>query len=140
MIIGIGTDIVNKERIKDALQAFGKRFAERILSEAELKRLSEYSGNESDPSYPNYLGYLAKRFAAKEAVAKALGIGIGEVSFKDIEIVNEDSGKPVVKLYNNALKKLNEISSTPASINISISDEKEFAIAWVIISSFSSGF
>lgn len=134
MIIGIGTDIVSKERIKDALQAFGKRFAERILSEAELKRLSEYSGNESDPSYPNYLGYLAKRFAAKEAVAKALGIGIGEISFKDIEITNEASGKPLVTLYGKALDRFKEISSTSASINISISDEKEFAIAWVIIS------
>ncbi len=135
MIIGIGTDIVSKERIKDALQAFGKRFAERILSEAELKRLSEYSNNENDSSYPNYLGYLAKRFAAKEAVSKALGVGIGEVSFKDIEITNEPSGKPIVTLYGKALGRFKEISKTPASINISISDEKEFAIAWVIISS-----
>lgn len=118
MIYGVGTDIVDSSRI-DALRAeFGEKFAARVLTEGELeiyKAKNEFQQKE----------YLLRRFAAKEAVAKAFGVGIGgELSFHDIEVMNDDKGKPVAKVG-----KFEDFR-----ISISISDEKSgYAIAFAVV-------
>ncbi len=118
MIIGIGTDIISLERIEYALEAFGSKFLQRILTVRERNYFIEIHNKE------NKIAYLAKRFAAKEAISKALGVGIGEnLSFQDIEISNNDLGKPIVTLVN--IEKV--------TVHLSLSDEKEgFAIAFAL--------
>lgn len=118
MIIGIGTDIISLDRIEYALEAFGSKFLQRILTEKERNYLIEIHTKE------NKVAYLAKRFAAKEAVSKALGTGIGEdLSFQDIEISNNLEGKPLV-----SVKKFPDIN-----IHLSLSDEKEgLAVAFAV--------
>lgn len=114
MILGIGTDICDINRIKP-----GQGFADKILCEDELKVFTIKKNKQA---------YLAKRFAAKEAVAKAFGCGIGaKLSFKDICILNNDLGAPYVKLLNTT--KLPKFSK----IHISLSDEKNYAIAYAIV-------
>lgn len=114
MIKGIGLDIVEIERIQK-ISSSQLKFAERILTEYEQAIYSNLSGGRQ-------LEYLAGRFAAKEAFSKALGTGIGkEVSFHDIEIKNDNRGKPII--------------SKPFSqgIHLSITHTKEYAAAQVII-------
>lgn len=116
MIIGIGTDICNRSRIKASEQ-----FAEKILSEKELKIYNIKS---------NQHGYLANRFAAKEAISKAFGVGIGStLSFKDISVLNDEMGAPFVVISDTACAKLPKFSK----ILISISDEQEYAVAFVVV-------
>jgi holo-[acyl-carrier protein] synthase len=116
MIIGIGTDICERNRIKATFE-----FAKRILSEKELRIYNIKS---------NQHGYLSNRFAAKEAISKAFGVGIGAtLSFKDISVLNNDMGAPYVEISETALKKLPEFSN----IYISISDEQEYAVAFVVV-------
>ncbi|MBN9287091.1 MAG: hypothetical protein BGO43_11950 [Gammaproteobacteria bacterium 39-13] len=121
-IIGIGTDIVDKNRISRLLKRFGQRFIERILSEEERKVISLIS----DPT-----AYLAKRFAAKEAVAKALGTGIGAVTFNEISILNATGGKPYVKFEGKSKQFASSLNIQ--EIMISLSDEKECALAFAVI-------
>ncbi len=118
MIIGIGTDIISLERIEYALEAFGGKFLQRILTEKERHYIIEINNKE------NKVAFLAKRFAAKEAVSKALGTGIGEdLSFQDIEVSNNSEGKPLV-----SVKRFPDIN-----IHLSLSDEKEgLAIAFAV--------
>jgi holo-[acyl-carrier protein] synthase len=124
MIHGIGVDIVLKRRVKNILQLFPNKFPDRILTNKELHIFFTLADNKK-------VSYLAKKFASKEAVAKALGTGIGlTISFKDIAILNHTNGKPYVTLENN---KKNLIGNN--KIDISISDEIDNAIAFVIISS-----
>ncbi len=118
MITGIGTDIITLERIEYALQAFGSKFVNRILTEKERNYYIEMNNPD------NKVAFLAKRFAAKEAVSKALGTGIGEeLSFHDIEISNNDQGKPLVS-----------VAKFPGlTIHLSLSDEKEgLAVAFAV--------
>jgi holo-[acyl-carrier protein] synthase len=116
MILGIGTDICNISRIKP-----NTGFANKILSITELEILNTKTNKQA---------YLAKRFAAKEAVAKAFGCGIGKkLAFKDICILNDETGKPFVQISQNAVEKLTEFSN----IHISISDEENYAIAYVVV-------
>lgn len=120
-ILGIGTDIVDKSRIAKLYQRFPKRLIERILSKEEQEAMP-LGG----------IDYLAKRFAGKEAVAKALGTGMGrQVAFKEISISNLPSGKPQVTLLGKA-KKMAEVLNIKA-IHISLSDEKNYALAFVMI-------
>jgi holo-[acyl-carrier protein] synthase len=123
MIVGIGTDIVKISRINEAYNRHGDRFAEKILRPSELNvfREKKYS-----------IGYLAKRFAAKEAASKALGTGIGLVSWQNFEIQNDDSGVPVLLLLDAAKKQMEAIGANQAFI--SLSDEIDHAIAFVVIS------
>lgn len=118
MIYGIGTDIISLERIEYALEAFGDKFITRILTDKEKSNYVEISTRE------NKIAYLAKRFAAKEAISKSLGTGIGKsLSFHDIEITNAESGKPLVSV----------VKFTHLKVHLSLSDEKEgFAIAFAI--------
>ncbi|GIU27852.1 holo-[acyl-carrier-protein] synthase [Shewanella hafniensis] len=124
-IVGLGTDIVEIERIQAHVARAGDKLAKRVLTEAEL---AIYTGH-SQPSR-----YLAKRFAAKEAAAKALGTGIGRgVSFQHIHIGNNADGAPTIHFTEGALARLQQLKA--AIGHISIADEKSYAIATVIIES-----
>ena len=122
-IIGIGTDIVQLERIETAVDKHGRRFAERILHTSELTIYEAHS---------QPVSYLAKRFAAKEAVSKALGTGIGKhVRLTEIETANDDQGKPVLKYYGITQDFI--VEKNVQESYISLSDERDYALAYVIL-------
>ena len=127
MIVGIGSDIVNINRIERTISKFGNKFINRCFSKIEILK-SENRLNKA-ASY-------AKRFAAKEALSKALGTGIRRgIDFKNIEISNNKLGKPSIKLKGsteNFLKK--KIKTKNYSIYLSLSDDLPWAQATVIIS------
>ena len=126
MILGIGTDIIDIRRIRKVINKYGNRFKRKCFHESEIKK--------SDSRY-NLVESYAKRYAAKEACAKALGTGLARgVFWKDIEVRNNKFGKPYIVLHNNAKKILKKLSKNNNQIEVSLSDEKEFAIANVIIS------
>tara|TARA_B100000029_G_C17531290_1_gene943329 strand:- start:231 stop:623 length:393 start_codon:yes stop_codon:yes gene_type:complete len=126
-IYGIGTDIINIKRIKSSLKKGGDNFKRKIFSKDEIT----YCERKKNPS-----AFYAKRFAAKEAFAKALGTGIRKgVSLKDIEVFNDSKGKPSIKLKgstSNLLKK--KIKKNNYFIYLSLSDDEPWAQATVIIS------
>ena len=120
-IFGIGVDIVDLDRIKKIYSRYGDKFAYKILNNKEIK---SFNLSKNKPSF------LAKRFAAKEAIGKALGIGIlNGFLLKNILIVNDDLGKPIAKLNK---KKEFELYYNKV-IHISISDERKFAVANALI-------
>ncbi len=120
---GIGTDLVDIARVAALYEAHGERFVKRILSEDEIVLFNQQHQS---------ISFLAKRFAGKEAVAKALGTGIGaNVSFTEISITNETTGKPVVALLGKANALYAELNIN--EIMISLSDEKHYALAFAII-------
>jgi holo-[acyl-carrier protein] synthase len=128
MIIGIGNDLININRIDRTLSRFGERFIKRVFTYAEIKK-SEGRMNRAE-SY-------AKRFAAKEACSKALGTGFRKgVFWKDMGVVNLVGGKPTMRLSGGAAKRLDEITppGMDAKIDVSLTDEPPFAEAVVIIS------
>ena len=126
MIYGNGIDIIDINRIRRVIKKYGNRFKKRCFSLSEIER-SEKRLN-SIESY-------AKRYAAKEACAKALGTGLAKgVFWKNIEVKNNQYGKPFIKLHGKAkkiLKNMNKTSNT--QIEVSLSDEKKYAIANVTI-------
>jgi holo-[acyl-carrier protein] synthase len=123
MIFGVGTDVVEIERIAKALERFGEKFAQRVLCESELERFSKHR-------LP--ANYLAKRFAAKEAFTKALGTGIrSPANWHGVWVRNLESGKPVLE-FSDALKKFMSEKGVTAA-HISLSDEKGVAFATVIL-------
>ena len=126
MIISNGIDIVDIRRIKNTIDKYNYRFKKKCFHEGEISK--------SDSRLKSIESY-AKRYAAKEACAKALGTGLARgVFWKDIEIQNDKYGKPKIKLHNKALKILDTLSKeNEYSIEISLSDEKNYAIANVII-------
>ncbi len=125
-IVGIGVDIIENKRIKNSLKNL--KFKKRIFSTKELSQSSLSK---------NKVGFFSKRFAAKEAFAKALGTGFrGNLNFKDIEIVNDKKGKP----YYLKSKKISKIIHKNFNIKkyncfLSISDEKDYSTAFTIIQS-----
>ena len=126
-IFGIGTDIVNIKRMEKSLKRYGNKFKNNIFSKKEIV----YCERKKNSS-----AFYAKRFAAKEAFAKALGTGIRKgISLKDIEIFNDTLGKPNIKLRgtaSNLLKK--KITKKKYNIYLSLSDDDPWAQATVIIS------
>lgn len=123
MIYGIGTDLVDVPRIEDALMRHGDRFLHRILSEAEV---AEYALS-AQPAR-----FLAKRFAAKEAVSKAWGTGIGaEIGWHDAAVGHDARGKPVI--VPSAALAARFAAAGIAATHISLSDEAEHAIAFVVL-------
>ena len=123
-ILGIGVDIVKNKRIKTLIK--NKLFLSRTFSQNEIKTSKNIS---------NKINYFSKRFAAKEALAKSLGTGFrNNLNFKDIEILNDNLGKPYFRL-NNKTKKiiLKTLKVKNFDIFLSISDEKEYSIAFTII-------
>ena len=126
-IFGIGTDIVNIKRMERSLRNKNNAFKNKIFSKNEII----YCDKKNNP-----YSFYAKRFAAKEALSKALGTGIRKgINFKDIEISNDNFGKPSIKLKGstaNFLKK--KIKAKKYSIYLSLSDDIPWAQATVIIS------
>ncbi len=132
MIIGTGIDIINNLRIKKLLEKFGFRLLNKIFSSQEISILST-KFDINNLLQPKLINYVAKRFAGKEAFGKATGFGIGSVfSFFDIEIKNDNFGKPNIFL---ASSKQNLFTNKfgLANIHLSLSDEKEYSVAMVII-------
>lgn len=127
MIIGIGNDIISIERIENSLNRFGQRFVNRIFTEVEQKK--------SDRRLKRAASY-AKRFAAKEACAKALGTGLNQgVFWRDMGVVNKRSGAPTLQLTGGALARLEKITpeGMVADIQLTITDDDPTAQAIVII-------
>ena len=128
MIIGMGSDLCDVRRIQKSIERFGDRFLDRVFTDKERER--------SERKKLRVESY-AKRFAAKEACAKALGTGFrAGVFFRDLGVVNLPSGKPTMKLTGGALKRLNALipSGFEPQIDLTITDEGPMAQAIVIIS------
>jgi holo-[acyl-carrier protein] synthase len=125
MIIGIGVDIAEIARVDKLSAKFGDRFARRVLTADEL---CEYRRRRQSSSY------LATRFAAKEAVAKACGTGIGaELGFHSMQIDNDDSGKPVLRFLEGAKGLVERLQIRNAQI--SLSDERHYVVAMALLES-----
>lgn len=123
-IKGIGTDLLDQSRIAAIVEKQGERFAKRILTAEEL---SVWVGRDHS------VNYLAKRFAAKEAISKALGTGIAKgVGFQQMTISSDDAGKPVVALTGQALIRAKELGGE--QVMLSLSDEGEMILAFAILS------
>src|SRR6266446_8066612 len=125
MIIGIGSDLIDIRRVAKVIERHGDRFLDRIFTEAERARAARRAKSEK-----MVVATYAKRFAAKEACAKALGTGIRSgVWWRDMGVVNMPSGRPTMKLTGGALKRLQAI--TPAGcealIDLTITDEGPLA-------------
>ena len=132
MIIGLGSDLVDIRRIERVIGQYGDRFLERIFTEAERARCEGRA---------NRAASYARRFAAKEACAKALGTGFRRgVFWRDLGVVNLTSGRPTMRLTGGALRRLEEM--TPAGmlvrLDVSLTDEPPMAQAVVIISAVPS--
>lgn len=127
MIIGVGADLCDIRRIQRSLDRFGDRFRQRCFTELEQAR----SDRKPDPAWS-----YAKRFAAKEACAKALGTGMrADVYWRDMGVVNQRSGQPTLALTGHALEHL--LRLTPPGheprIHLTLSDEHPYALAFVVI-------
>ena len=127
MIVGLGTDLIDIRRIEKTLERHGERFTTRIFT--EIERVRSERKNDRAASY-------AKRFAAKEACAKALGTGIRRgVFWRDMGVVNMRSGQPTMQLTGGALARLEEMTppGMKAVIHLSLTDDHPYAQAFVII-------
>jgi len=122
MILGIGIDMVKNNRIKKLIDKYGEHFLKKVYTEAEI----EYCQGKNKAAIS-----FAARFAAKEAVLKALGTGMRNNSWQDIEILNNELGKPEVNLFAKTKKKADELEVR--SIFLSISHEKEYSIAQIVM-------
>lgn len=128
MIIGIGSDLCDIRRIEKVLARHGERFVNRVFTEIERDRAERKATR---------IETYAKRFAAKEACAKALGTGFRRgVFFRDLGVVNLPSGRPTMKLTGGALALLEAITPQgyEARIDVSLTDEYPLAQAFVVIS------
>lgn len=127
MIIGIGSDLIDIRRIEKSLERHGERFVQRIFTEVEQARAEGRAGRAS--SY-------AKRFAAKEACAKALGCGIADgVFWRDMGVVNEAGGRPTMLLSGGAVARLARLlpEGYKAAVHLTMTDDYPLAQAFVII-------
>ena len=124
-LFGVGTDIIQVNRLKKSLNK--KPFLSRIYSKEEILKCKRSNINSN---------CFAKRFAAKEAFSKALGTGISKgISFNEIVVLNEKSGKPYIKLINKTKKIVErKLKKKTYNISLSIADEKDYAVAFVTIS------
>ena len=127
MIIGIGTDLTDINRIRKSIDRFGTRFIERIFTSAER----ETAEQRKDPA-----SAYAKRFAAKEACAKALGTGFADgVLWSDMGVVNLQGGKPAMALTGGAAERLRSLTPKghEAFVHLTLTDEFPYAQAFVVI-------
>ena len=123
MIKGIGTDLTDRRRIQRAYDRFGDRFVAKVLSATEIKVFQSMSDGKQ-------VAYLAKQFAAKESVVKALGTGFSQgIALHQIEITRRPTGAPAVNLEGRALVRATELGISTWSI--SISDDGDYALAFV---------
>ena len=122
-IIGIGSDIVKIERIERLTKRYDQRFLERVFTAAE----TEYAFARARPAL-----HLAARFAAKEALVKALGSGLRQgLNWPEIEIVNDPLGKPQFKFHDNAHRIISRLNHPTAWLTLT--HEQEFALAFVVL-------
>ncbi len=127
MIVGIGSDLVAVARFEKMLARHGARLVDRLLGEDERSAWTL-----SDRSPAMQAAWLAKRFAVKEAAAKALGTGIrGDVTLRAIQTVHDDLGRPELKLVDGAQRRFEQMGATQAWV--SVSDEHAHAFAMVIL-------
>ena len=123
MIYGIGTDIVRVQRMSDSLDKYGDKFARRILTDAEFEEFQDRN---------NKGAFLAKRFAAKEATAKAMGTGFTDgLSLRHIGVTHDSAGKPILEFSGAAeqficKQKINQS-------HLSLADESDYAVAFVTL-------
>ena len=123
-IYGIGTDIVNVDRIRKTLK--NKSFLNRLYCKEEMLKCDKLL---------NSINCYAKRFAAKEAFSKALGTGISNgINFNEIIVMNEKNGKPFIKLKGKTLQIIKKKFKKKPKIALSLTDEKKYAVAFVTIS------
>ena len=123
MIAGIGVDIAETARFEDLLARFGERFARRVLTEPERVEFERRRRSAT---------YLATRFAAKEAVAKALGTGIGrDLSFQSVQVDNDDRGRPLLRFVAAGERLAAQRGIRNALL--SLSDEKHYVVAMVVL-------
>ncbi|HMN64294.1 MAG: holo-ACP synthase [Burkholderiaceae bacterium] len=130
MIYGIGTDIVMVARVQGLLDRYGERFARRVLGPDEL---AEYQRRLDKAGHGNGYAarYLAKRFAAKEAFSKALGLGLrGPMTLLSLQVLNDARGRPVASARNELEPYLRERGLVA---HVSLSDEVDSAVAFVIL-------
>jgi holo-[acyl-carrier protein] synthase len=122
-VVGIGTDLLNSQRIVAAMARHGERFVKRILTEREQQLYHQRADS---------LNFLAKRYAAKEALAKALGTGIAKgVGFQQLEVLADDAGAPQVTLYGAAAERLQALGGQKAFV--SLSDEGDLIQAFSVL-------
>jgi holo-[acyl-carrier protein] synthase len=125
MIIAIGVDLVEISRIEEVFTRRGERFRRRVFTEGEISYCERRASK---------LASYAARFAAKEAVMKALGTGWSEgVGWKDIEVVSGPNGAPTIQLHRSALERMREIGATRALVSLTHSGE--LAIAQIVLES-----
>jgi holo-[acyl-carrier protein] synthase len=122
-VLGLGTDIVEMARIEAVVERSGDRLAHRVLSDAEWEVYQQHQ---------QPVRFLAKRFAVKEAAAKAFGTGIRNgLAFNQFEVFNDGLGKPNIRLHARAAELAQQMGVT--SIHVSLADERRYACATVII-------
>ena len=129
MMLGLGSDLIDIDRIAKTLEKFGDRFVQRCFTELEQAKAARRPGQEA--------ATYAKRFAAKEACAKALGTGLrAGVFWRDMGVVNLESGRPTLVLTGGALARLQAMTpeGMSARIDLTMTDEPPLAQAMVIIS------
>ncbi len=120
MILRTGVDLIEIDRVAEVISRHGKHYLERIYTSAELEQCGKRTES------------LAGRFAAKEAVAKALGCGIGEVGWKEIEILGDEQNAPALCLYGSAELKAKELGLITWSVSLSHSQSHVVAMAVAI--------
>ncbi len=118
MLLRTGVDLIEIERIEEVVRRHGRHYLERVYTEGELAQTSRQAES------------LAGRFAAKEATAKALGTGIGEIGWKDIEILGDEQNAPILNLYGGAAARAQELGLEVWSL--SISHSMSHAVAFVV--------
>lgn len=129
MILGLGNDVCNADRIQVAYQRHGSRFTDRILTPNEQ---AQFTKRKSD------IAYLTNRFAAKEAIYKAIVCHVSPPpSWQDAEILNDETGKPIVSLSQRCRQALEEAGGGPIHIQLSLSDEAPYAFAVCIVETIS---
>ncbi|MAT01101.1 MAG: holo-ACP synthase [Rhodobacteraceae bacterium] len=127
MIIGIGSDLANIERIKGTLDRFGDRFRKRVFTNTEQKKAE---------SRKNFADTYAKRWAAKEACSKALGTGLRMgIAWKEMQVTNLKTGQPMMSVEGSAAKRLEKITPKgyEAIIHVTLTDDYPWAQAFVVI-------
>jgi holo-[acyl-carrier protein] synthase len=128
VIVGIGSDLCNIERIQNSLDRFGARFEQRVFTEAERAKAAKRPLTRA--------GTYAKRFAAKEAFSKAVGTGFRRgVFMRDIGVVNKASGEPTLSLTGGARERLDAMipEGHAARVHLTMTDDHPFAMAFVVI-------
>ena len=134
MIIGIGSDLCNIERIQNSLDRFGERFTNRVFTDIERAKAERRPLTRA--------GTYAKRFAAKEAFSKAVGTGFRHgVFMRDIGVVNIKSGRPTLMLTGGAKEKLDDLTPAghAAEVHLTMTDDFPFAQAFVVITAIPEG-